>query len=56
MNLCDIMSDDDQDDVDACRQAGARIRLRKHPQGYHQAFYHPEDDDLVMRTVHERWN
>jgi hypothetical protein len=44
-NLCDILETYHEEEVAARRLAGHRIRLFKHPDGYRQAFIHP--DDLV---------
>ncbi len=50
-NLCDILEDRHEADVAACKAAGARIRLRMHPEGYKQAFFHPEDQTKIMRRL-----
>lgn len=42
-NFCDILEDSHREDVAACKAAGIRIKIRKHPEGYHQAFIHPDD-------------
>lgn len=47
-NMCDIMTEDDELDVARFRARGGRLKVLKHPDGYKQAFAHP--DDL------ERWN
>lgn len=45
-NLCDILDAEMDADVRARRKAGQRIKVRQHPEGYLQAFIHP--DDLVV--------
>ena len=42
-NFCDVMEERHKQDIDEARRQGARIRLRKHRDGYHQAFIHPDD-------------
>jgi hypothetical protein len=42
-NFCDILEDYHQDDVDAFKAWGGRIAIRTHPEGYKQAFAHPDD-------------
>lgn len=44
-NLCDVMDGSHEDEVKARKAAGHRIRLIKHPDGYRQAFIHPDDLD-----------
>ena len=47
MNLCDMLDERHELDVAAAKDAGVRVRIRKHPEGYHQAFYHPEDQNKL---------
>lgn len=47
-NLCDVFSEDDERDIAKRKAKGQRIRMRKHPEGYYQAFIHP--DDLESRS------
>ena len=42
-NWCDVMEDEQVKAVEDAKAAGKRIKLRKHPDGYYQAFMHPED-------------
>ncbi len=44
-NFCDILEDSDQADVDAFKASGGRVAIRTHPDGYKQAFVHPDDLD-----------
>lgn len=46
-NLCDILDGRDEEDVKRAKSAGVRVRLRKHPEGYQQAFFHPEDEEKL---------
>jgi hypothetical protein len=50
-SLCDVLDESHKRDVAACKAAGVRVRMRKHPDGYHQAFYHPGDDALIGQTL-----
>lgn len=43
LNLCDILDQHHQDSVDEFRAWGGRVALRSHPDGYKQAFAHPDD-------------
>lgn len=43
INYCDILSDDQQIEIDKLKQAGKRIKLIKHPDGFYQAFIHSND-------------
>lgn len=42
-NLCDVLSLEHEQEIAARRAAGHRIKVRMHPDGYQQAFIHPED-------------
>ena len=42
-NLCDMISDECDQDVADRKDRGERIKMRKHPEGYYQAFIHPDD-------------
>lgn len=42
-NLCDMLADEHDVEVAARKAAGHRIRIRTHPEGYQQAFIHPDD-------------
>ena len=42
-NFCDMLDDVHFEDVAKAKAAGARIKKIKHPDGYHQAFIHPDD-------------
>lgn len=42
-NLCDGLSAEQKNEIAARKSAGHRIRIRSHPDGYQQAFIHPED-------------
>lgn len=41
-NFCDILDDEKQQAVAEAKDNGKRFRLRKHPDGYYQAFIHPD--------------
>jgi len=53
LNLCDMLEQIHQDDVAAIKRAGGRIALRRHPDGYQQAFFHPDDDELVTKICQQ---
>lgn len=42
-NLCDMISELEEWAVAEAKAAGKRIRIRTHPDGYRQAFIHPDD-------------
>lgn len=42
-NLCDMLAEEHEVEVKARKSAGQRIRIRTHPDGYGQAFIHPDD-------------
>lgn len=42
-NYCDIFEDEHLNAIAAAKAGGARIKIRKHPDGYSQAFIHPGD-------------
>lgn len=44
MNYGDILSDEHMAEVKAMQAAGTKIKLRKHPDGYYQAFIKPEGE------------
>jgi hypothetical protein len=46
INFCDVTEDYHNERVVEKKLKGARIKLIKHPDGYRQAFIHPEDFDL----------
>lgn len=45
-NLCDVLDEENERDIAKRKAQGQRIRLRKHPDGYYQAFIHPDDLSL----------
>lgn len=47
INFCDVLEESHERDVAEARRQGARIKMRKHPDGYHQAFIHPDDFKTV---------
>lgn len=53
-NLCDVLDERDEQDVRAARNTGVRIRMRKHPEGYQQAFYHPDDEAKLTSALTQR--
>ena len=42
-NFCDVIDENTERAVSDAKAAGKRIKLRKHPDGYIQAFIHPDD-------------
>jgi quinolinate synthase len=42
-NYCDVLDQSHEEDVEKAKKEGKRIKLRKHPDGYYQAFIHPDD-------------
>jgi hypothetical protein len=48
-NLCDVLEPSQENEVRARRDAGHRVRTIRHPDGYYQAFIHP--DDLEQPTT-----
>jgi len=51
MNFCDILDDRHEEYVAAVKAAGVRVRLCKHPEGYHQAFFHPDDAEKAHAAL-----
>lgn len=47
-NFCDMLDDQHDRDVASAQEQGARIKFRKHPDGYRQAFIHPDDLSRVV--------
>lgn len=43
VNYADVLDDAVKLDVEQRQRAGQRVRIRKHPGGYYQAFIHPDD-------------
>jgi hypothetical protein len=41
-NFCDVMSDEDEQEIAKAKSLGARFKMRKHPDGYRQAFIDPD--------------
>lgn len=50
-NLCDMLDAQHEIDVAAAKKAGVRIRLRKHPEGYRQAFFYPDDKTALEAAL-----
>lgn len=46
-NWCDVDDDAARRDVAEARAAGCRLKMRKHPLGFQQAFIHPDDIALI---------
>lgn len=42
-NFCDVLDEGHEKDVASAKRQGARIKMRAHPDGYSQAFIHPDD-------------
>ena len=42
-NWCDVLDERCENDVAEAKRQGARFKMRKHPDGYYQAFIHPDD-------------
>lgn len=54
MNLCDMLDIQHEIDVAAAKKAGVRVKLRKHHEGYRQAFYHPDDAAKLEAALKSR--
>lgn len=50
-NLCDVLSNYEEELVMEARERGARIAMRKHPSGFRIAFIHPDDFERVFSSV-----
>ena len=47
-NLCDLLEGPKQlAYARAARRQAVRVKIHKHPEGYHQMFVHPEDVDYA---------
>ncbi|MGN6772655.1 MAG: hypothetical protein ACTHJQ_22820 [Rhizobiaceae bacterium] len=42
-NLCDMLTEEQEAEIRARKDCGHRIRIRIHPDGFRQAFIHPDD-------------
>lgn len=51
VNLCDMLDEQHEIDVRAAKAAGVRVKLRKHPEGYRQAFTHPDDSEKLEAAL-----
>lgn len=47
-NFCDILDDKTAEEIAGFKKNGMRFRLIKHPDGFKQAFVHPDDLELIM--------
>lgn len=43
VNLCDVLGPEDKAEIVRRKALGQKIAMRKHAEGYHQAFIHPND-------------
>ena len=43
VNFCDMFEDEHFIAVANLKASGARVKIRTHPEGYQQAFVHPDD-------------